>query len=104
MPVYQGELDGLCGPYAIANAFELCGESPDQAFQMACSAIPRARWPDVLWEGTTFFDIRRMIKKCLLAAQGTPNRITVQYPFLKNEPATNAKYWQGFDQIFLTHQ
>lgn len=100
MPVYQGELDGLCGPYAIANAFELCGESPDQAFQVACSAIPRSRWPDVLWNGTTFFDIRRMIKKCLLITQQAPNGIKVKYPFLKNEPSTNAKYWEGFDQIF----
>ncbi len=100
MPVYQGELDGLCGPYAIANAFELCGESPEQAFQIACSAIPRGRWPDVLWGGTTFSDIRRMIRKCLIVTQQASKSIEVQYPFLKMEPATNAKYWKRFDEIF----
>ncbi len=25
MPLHQGEYDGLCGMYAIANAYQICG-------------------------------------------------------------------------------
>jgi hypothetical protein len=67
MPKHQGELDGLCGPYAIANALEHCGLDgfkPETVFQSACSALSRRRWPGVLWKGATFVDLQRMIKRC----------------------------------------
>jgi hypothetical protein len=97
MPMYQGELDGLCGMYAIVNALEECGETCSaETFEIACSAIAKNRWPSVLWEGTTFEDIQKMVKKCL--PEGCP--INVSYPFKDNVPASNNDYWSQFDLIF----
>ena len=47
MPSFQGELDGLCGPYAIVNAFEECGLADDgeAIFKACCKALSAARWP-----------------------------------------------------------
>ena len=86
MPMYQGELDGLCGMYAIVNALEECGETcSEKIFESACSAIARNRWPSVLWKGTTFDDMQKMVKKCL--PEG--GQIKVSYPFRNNLPASN---------------
>ena len=50
--VYQGSLDGLCGPYAIVNAYHQCDIEEDwlgeDIFAIACMAI--RGWPQVLWE------------------------------------------------------
>ena len=47
---YKGELDGLCGPYAIVNAFNQCGINEDifgqDIFNIACSAVDD--WPEIL--------------------------------------------------------
>ena len=100
MPCYQGELDGLCGPYAIANAFEECGyhNMHELVFQTACCAASGRRWPSLLWEGTSFGDLQRMIRRALdhHAAGG----LAVRYPFLRNTPATNREYWRRFDEVF----
>ena len=49
---WQGSLDGLCGPYAIVNAYDLCGNEEDwlgqDIFNIACSAIDD--WPKALWK------------------------------------------------------
>ena len=44
MASYQGKLDGLCGQYAIANAFELCGFVHEDYFQAACRGLAGSRW------------------------------------------------------------
>ena len=101
MPGYQGEYDGLCGMYAIANAYETCGyDTPDdeqEIFYIACSALAGSRWPSVMWEGTTLGDLRKMIKKC---QEFLPEGIRVTYPFLKNTPRTNEAYWDRLFDIF----
>ena len=100
MPRYQGELDGLCGPYAIANALEECGYtgSHEAVFQTACSAVSSRRWPDLLWEGTWFGDLQRMISACLREHCGAG--LVARYPFLRRTPATNEDYWRRFDEVF----
>lgn len=100
MPQHQGALDGLCGPYAIANALEQCGITDSETvFKLAClSAAPR-RWPDLLWVGTTFGDLRRMIRLCLDSSLNEGG-LKVRYPFLAKKPATNRAYWEGFDRAF----
>lgn len=103
MARYQGEFDGLCGMYAIANAYEQCGygDHCDQLFQIACSALALRRWPQVLWDGTSFGDMQRMIAACNRdIAENYEETIDVQYPFFRNTPNTNAAYWQRFDDIF----
>lgn len=67
----QGQLDGLCGPYAITNALAYLGHGGDRAdvFQTACSAVSRNRWAILLWEGTTFGDLKKMISACMANAR-----------------------------------
>lgn len=100
MPKYQGEYDGLCGPYAIVNAFEHCQyPNTELIFKTACSAFPKSRWPDLLWKGTTFEDMKKMLNTCKKELQFSPE-IIVGYPFEKSTPQTNKEYWLRFDELF----
>lgn len=100
MPNYQGQLDGLCGPYAIVNAFEHCGiEKPEELFKAACLALAHRRWPKVLWEGTTFGDLKRMIKSCRSVCADAAE-VKTSYPFDRDTPKSNAEYWKRFDKLF----
>lgn len=98
---YQGELDGLCGPYAIVNALSACGldQYREQLFQEACKALSPRRWPELLWTGTTFNDLQRMIRACLDSEYNTAG-IVARYPFQRFVPATNDDYWARFDEVF----
>ena len=99
MAATQGELDGLCGMYAIANAYERCGcQDVESVFRTACGGLSQRRWPKVLWEGTTFGDMQRMIKACKDQCEPT---VSVRYPFSgKKEPPSNESYWRDLKQIF----
>lgn len=100
MPRYQGELDGLCGPYAVVNAFEHCGiDDSEGVFQEACAALAQSRWPNVLWEGTSLHDLMRMIKKCRSAFEDEV-KIKIRYPFARSIPRSNVEYWKKFDEVF----
>lgn len=100
MPNYQGQLDGLCGPYAIVNAFEHCGyEESETIFKAACEASATRRWPALLWEGTTFGDLKKMVSNCRKAIGGAPE-LKVSYPFVSKIPPSPAEYWKRFDALF----
>ena len=103
MPAYQGEFDGLCGMYAIANAYDICGygDTCSKLFEIACAALAHRRWPSVLWEGTTLGDMRNMISKCQDEIEEQyDEKVAVKYPFLQRSPGTNEEYWNQFDTIF----
>ena len=105
---YQGSLDGLCGPYAIVNAYHQCDIEESwlgqDIFNIACLAIKG--WPHVLWEGTSFGQMIKMIKSCQRALQSayeeadTNYPIKVKYPFHKNAHSSNREYWKRFEDIF----
>lgn len=101
MPAYQGELDGLCGQYAVTNALDLCGlgRHRQALFEAACASAKPERWPLVLWQGTEFSDLKRMVRNCL---SSPANRLGIRarYPFYRGAPANNAAYWDAFDQAF----
>lgn len=99
MSFYQGYLDGLCGQYAITNAFMQCGFVDEDYFQTACRAVAGRRWPEVLWEGTTFGDMTRMISRCLLV-HNELGAVEVSYPFWQAPPESNGAYWTRFDSFF----
>lgn len=100
MPNYQGQLDGLCGPYAIVNAFEHCGLSrSEDVFRAACAAPAARRWPALLWEGTTIGDLKRMLKNCREHVRGT-EKVRITFPFSRNAPKSNEEYWRRFDELF----
>lgn len=105
---YQGELDGLCGPYAIVNAYHRCGLKEDwvgqDLFNIACLAVDG--WPSILWEGTSFPQIRTMLAACQKALKkaygkgGEEFHIEVDYPFSgKGKPKSNAEYWRRFENL-----
>jgi hypothetical protein len=95
----QGSLDSLCGIYAIVNAFYVCGFlDHDNLFKYACNSLAPLRWPRVLWEGTTFEDLRKTISYC--KRRLCVYDIEVSYPFWSNQPKTNKEYWGLFDEFF----
>ncbi|WP_374660424.1 hypothetical protein [Phenylobacterium sp.] len=100
MPSYQGELDGLCGAYAIANALEQCGlgKHHETFFQIACAAASE-RGPQHIWEGTSFSILRRMLAACLRSPSNRAG-IRASYPFYRETPPSNAAYWERFDKQF----
>lgn len=99
-PKHQGELDGLCGPYAIANAISfLAGEDRfNEIFQEACRGLASSRWPQTIWEGTTFGDLKKMISRCKKNIEDL-SCFKFSYPFLRKTPKTNSDYWLKFDDI-----
>ncbi len=67
-PWQQGELDGLCGLYAIINAMKLLALSQKIEFTDASGAVlfrrlaryldTRNKMPDALWDGTTYTHVK----------------------------------------------
>lgn len=99
-PHSQGTLDGMCGPYAIANALLLCGvDRGEEIIRIACAAVSKRRWPDIYWNGTTFRDLQRMLLACRHALR-VERLVRIDYP-LRDRPARNAKhFWDKFDAAF----
>lgn len=96
---HQGALDGLCGPYAIANALALCGiKSFETVFRSCLMALPKRRWPSTLWEGTDVDDLAKMLRA--LSPLMKRHSIKVSQPFAKCEPKGAAEYWRRFDEQF----
>ena len=104
MPAYQGEYDGLCGMYAIANAYAVCDYKEDfcaELFQVACGALPQRRWPSVLWKGTDFADMKKMVRACRRYEKDKSSDSTlVSDAFFNGTPPSNEAYWRRFDEIF----
>ncbi|MCY4592562.1 MAG: hypothetical protein OXE86_18810 [Alphaproteobacteria bacterium] len=105
---WQGSLDGLCGPYAIVNAYHLCGIEEDwlgqDIFNIACLAIKD--WPQPLWNGTTFKQMRTMLKASQKALgksyrkAGQEYPIEIEYTFHGNPPSTGKKFRKRLHEVF----
>ena len=99
MPAFQGSNDGLCGLYAISNALLACGfEDHEAVLRAAVHGLSRSRWPDVLFDGTTYADMQKMTKSC--RERLDIDRVDIRYPFKFDMPTTNQEYWDRFDNIF----
>ena len=105
---HQGNLDGLCGPYAIVNAFDRCGLNEEwlgrDLFRIACLAIEG--WPRILWKGTDFPQMKTMLKACTKALKkayreaGEEFHLKVDYPFSSAaRPRSDREYWLRFDEL-----
>ena len=105
---WQGSLDSLCGPYAIVNAYHLCGIEEDwlgqDIFNSACLAIDN--WPNALLKGTTFGQMRTMLKSCQKALKKAYRKedcaypIEIEYPFRRNPPPTAKKFRKRLYKVF----
>lgn len=65
----QGDLDGLCGMYALVNGVHSLMQSPsdmrdgeDELFQVVAKALKPSDYPKVLWDGTNFGQLKKMSK------------------------------------------
>jgi hypothetical protein len=84
-PFLQGDLNGLCGLYAIANAVTLLLHVPhvrdklgEDVFQTAAQALPKAEWPKLLWEGIGFDALEMAAKRvCRRIYQRTKIKVLV---------------------------
>jgi hypothetical protein len=80
----QGTLDGMCGQYALINAFTACGALKTYVAQQAMlktlnAALPKNGWPAAVTAGTSFDDLRMMIRRAQRARRVHGFKIT--YPF-----------------------
>ncbi len=92
-PLDQGDLDGFCGIYSVINALTLLfpsvmnQERRDEIFKTIAKAIPTAKWPAPIWDGTTEQDVRHMLhaaKNCL-ERDGKHMRFSWEQPFAKHK-------------------
>lgn len=98
---HQGGLDGLCGVYAVINAALLCGiEDQELIFKAACRAIPRKRWPNPLWNGINYNELKVMARRSVKVAVPEGRKIRVKSPFERAPPRDNETYWRKFDALF----
>ena len=96
----QGELDFLCGAYAVVNA--ICACMPDnelnpdfsqKLFTTAFSTL--AEWEnfqDACWLGAKLTTVQRMVKACLTMNQ--VDSFTTSRPFRNNSAPTNEVFWK----------
>jgi hypothetical protein len=80
----QGTLDGMCGQYALINAFTACGAFKTYIAQQAMlkalnAALPKNTWPAAVLAGTSFDDLRVMIRRAQRARRVYGFKIA--YPF-----------------------
>lgn len=112
-PFSQGHLDGLCGFYAVVNSIKylaggrLAREDADELFSGLLSNMAPRRFPRVIWEGTTFGDLRRM---CRVAEDfindnpGAYGSAYCSYPSLRSSPRTINAYWSLLDTWLENHR
>lgn len=88
-PYIQGALDGLCGIYAVVNAFKrlawLSEEQCEMLFKELVIEISH-KFPKAIWFGTTRLDVEKMIASAILwCEKNTSAEIECLIPFARNE-------------------
>jgi hypothetical protein len=100
-PYLQGQIDGLCGLYAIINAFQCLfpgSFTDDDAWELMtilCASISR-KFPAVIWKGAGVEDTIAMFKaaeKYAAATRHLRGRITVTRPFANRKIDRAQDFW-----------
>ena len=65
----------------------------------ACLSPARSGWPELLWSGTGFGDIKRMIRSVMTLRCIDTTEFSVTYPFLKNVPDSTKNYWKRIYEL-----
>lgn len=88
-PYYQGDLNGLCGIYAVVSGFRHALDwnqhhhSDRDLFEVATKAVPKKDYPDVLWKGMSVAQLLRICKKTRdYLAQDWDYEVHVDVPFI----------------------
>jgi hypothetical protein len=108
-PLQQGDLDGLCGAYALVNAvtrlLHTRGFHRDDAnrlFQLLCRALHRRqRMPQAVWRGTHIDDIDGMLRtvRRFVRANFAVN-LVVSRPFSRDVPRKKNKFFRVLSHEF----
>jgi hypothetical protein len=87
-PYNQGDLNGLCGMYAVVNALHLLFEAGDvpefgeDIFKATARALPSEAYPAVLWNGMTIDKVLDLAKRAAARVKRRIDvRIAVERPF-----------------------
>jgi hypothetical protein len=100
-PYLQGQIDGLCGLYAIINAFQYlfpASFTDDDAWELMtilCGAIAH-KFPAVIWKGAGVEDTVALFKaaeKYAAATRHLKGRIVVTRPFARRKIDRVQDFW-----------
>lgn len=105
-PFQQGDLDGLCGIYALVNALhelleiDLPEEFTEDIFQIVAGAIPRREYPDVLWQGMDVDRVERLARASVRhIARRSGIEIEVTRPFAGKKVQKLTAYLEKLAEI-----
>jgi hypothetical protein len=100
-PYLQGQIDGLCGLYAIVNAFQLLFPgtfTDDDAWELMvdlCEAIHH-KFPAVIWKGAGVADVVSLFAKArqyALEAKHLKGGIEITRPFARRRVDRVEDFW-----------
>ena len=108
-PLQQGDLDGLCGAYALVNAVTRLlhnrGFQRDDAnrlFQRLCRTLHRRqRMPQAVWRGTHIDDIDGMLRTVRrFVRENFAVTLVVSRPFDSGVPRKKDKFFRVLSESF----
>lgn len=98
-PYKQGDLDGLCGIYAVVNGlrhvldWNVRHYTDHDLFQLVAGAVPKADYPDVLWEGMALERLLRIARRATrYLAEEWNEEVLIETPFVNVEFSDLAAY------------
>ena len=101
-PYQQGELDGLCGLYALINASRLAVPTLEKKecqdiFRTALDWLGRnyKGFPPMVCDGLTFEKLRSLHKRVFQMRWPT---ISLHQPFLRNMPQRPSEFWTRMEE------
>ena len=110
-PLQQGDLDGLCGAYALVNAVTRLlhnrGFQRDDAnrlFQRLCRTLHRRqRMPQAVWRGTHIDDIDGMLRTVRrFVRENFAVTLIVSHPFDSGVPRRKDRFFRVLSESFTS--
>lgn len=105
-PYNQGDLNGLCGMYAVVNALHLLFEAGpvpdfgDDIFRATAKALPQDAYPAVLWNGMTIDNMVNLARRAAARVRRRVDvKIVVQQPFGHDDFPSARAYVQELQAI-----
>jgi hypothetical protein len=108
-PLQQGDLDGLCGAYALVNAVTRLlhnrgfqREDANRLFQRLCRTLHRRqRMPQAVWRGTHIDDIDGMLRTVRRFVRDSfAVNLIVSQPFAESIPQKKDKFFRVLSGSF----
>jgi hypothetical protein len=108
-PLQQGDLDGLCGAYALVNAAARLlhhkgfqREHANRLFQRLCRTLHRRqRMPQAVWRGTHIDDIDGMLRTVRRFVRATfAVNLVVSHPFDDGVPRKKDRFFRVLSRSF----